>query len=369
MVQVPKMPEDTTRITRDFVAKLCKSKGFFSTPELNEKLYLHFFGFQRIEGLDEFINCRVLWLENNLIEAIEGIEKLTMLDTLYLQNNMVRSLQHDLHHNSLRVLNVSHNLLISLSGVERFCNLQQLHVSHNSLQHLDGLELLRNLNVLDISHNLLKESAEVLRALLVHSQLCSLMMNGNEFIRTVNNYRKVVISQHRQLKYLDEYPVFDVERRCSEAFVAGGPTEERVVRDHHKVVERQKQSDQRTFFDHFVDEAKQRRCAGDTTYYREMEHSEKVEEPVGEVCLPIDNDSDDTICAEHPEAWVDMLVRREYREDVFVADESEVLSRFELPLELSDALKALILPQKNNVGAGTLYRIAKNSLPALLQQK
>lgn len=35
------------------------------TPELNDKLYLHFKGYPNIGGLEEYVNVRCLWMEGN----------------------------------------------------------------------------------------------------------------------------------------------------------------------------------------------------------------------------------------------------------------------------------------------------------------
>jgi dynein assembly factor 1 len=46
-------PEDNGVITKAFLKKLCKSdfKNYYSTPYLNDILYLHYKGFNQIAGL------------------------------------------------------------------------------------------------------------------------------------------------------------------------------------------------------------------------------------------------------------------------------------------------------------------------------
>lgn len=53
------------RMTSQIVQKLCKESGGYNTKCLNEKLYLHFKGWPRIENLEEFTGARVVWLEGN----------------------------------------------------------------------------------------------------------------------------------------------------------------------------------------------------------------------------------------------------------------------------------------------------------------
>ena len=52
--------------------------------------------------------------------------------------------------------------------------------------------------------------------------------------KKIKNYRKTLISQIPTLKYLDDRPVFDEDRRFAEAFTRGGLDEERKERDAHK---------------------------------------------------------------------------------------------------------------------------------------
>lgn len=49
-------PEDDGKITKEFLKKLVKSdfKTYYSTPSLNDILYLHYKGFNQIGNLDEY---------------------------------------------------------------------------------------------------------------------------------------------------------------------------------------------------------------------------------------------------------------------------------------------------------------------------
>ena len=56
---------DDGRMTAEKVQKLCKESGGYNTRCLNEKIYLHFKGWPKIENLEEFTGARVVWLEGN----------------------------------------------------------------------------------------------------------------------------------------------------------------------------------------------------------------------------------------------------------------------------------------------------------------
>lgn len=45
--------------------KICRELNLYSTPELNDKLYLHYKGFARIENLEEYTGVKVIYLEGN----------------------------------------------------------------------------------------------------------------------------------------------------------------------------------------------------------------------------------------------------------------------------------------------------------------
>lgn len=54
-----------TEITPKLLKQICKEKGMYSTPELNDKLYLHFKGIVQLKNLHEFTGLKSLWAESN----------------------------------------------------------------------------------------------------------------------------------------------------------------------------------------------------------------------------------------------------------------------------------------------------------------
>ena len=68
----------TMEMTREYLRTMCKearSKNLdqYTTPSLNDKLYLHYKGFRKVENLDEYTALKCLWLEGNGLAEISGL--------------------------------------------------------------------------------------------------------------------------------------------------------------------------------------------------------------------------------------------------------------------------------------------------------
>lgn len=59
-------------------------RNYYGDPSLNEILYLHFKGFEKIENLEPFTSLRILHLECNSLSSIQGLDSLVTLRKLYL---------------------------------------------------------------------------------------------------------------------------------------------------------------------------------------------------------------------------------------------------------------------------------------------
>ena len=70
----------------------CMEHEGYETPSLNEKLYLHFRGYRKIENLEEYPNVKTLFLESNGLRKIENIEHLKQLRCLYLHQNVIEEM-------------------------------------------------------------------------------------------------------------------------------------------------------------------------------------------------------------------------------------------------------------------------------------
>ena len=73
--------------------KICMdNQDRYFTPELNDVLELHYYGFTKIKNIEPFINLNTLYLQNNVIDKIENLSHLRKLITLNISNNQIREI-------------------------------------------------------------------------------------------------------------------------------------------------------------------------------------------------------------------------------------------------------------------------------------
>lgn len=95
------------------------------------------------------------------------------------------------------------------------------------VESLRGLLKRPTITCLDISDNYLSDPQILDEILVKMPNLAVLYCQGNDFIKNISHYRKTLIAKIPTLKYLDDRPVFEEDRRRAEAFAKGGLEEER----------------------------------------------------------------------------------------------------------------------------------------------
>ena len=231
-------------MTAKWLKAHCKENGGYGTPELNDKLYLHFQGFDRIQNLEAYTGLKSLFLEGNGLEDLEGLSACVELRCLFAQQNMVTGIPPSLPV-SLSTLNVSNNNVSHLRNVARLVELQTLQASNCKLKTLESLEELRacaTLSTVDLQNNEIDGDPEAMVGLFASMpKLACLYMQGNPVVSQLRQYRKRMIASIASLAYLDDRPVFPLERRCAEAWAAGGLDAEKAARKAFKEEEAAKQ--------------------------------------------------------------------------------------------------------------------------------
>ena len=209
---------------------------YYRTPELNEKLYLHYKGFHTIKNLEQFTDLKCLYFEGNGCKKLAGLEKNVKLRCLFIQENVITTIEGLDTLTDLRQLDLSSNIISHVQGLEKLTILDNLNLKGNKLGQtkdscvdcIKGLLDCPSITTVDLSQNFLKDPALVDEVLCKMPNLKVLYCQGNPFVNKVPSYRKALIVKIPELMYLDDRPVFPEDRRRAEAYVKGGWDEERI---------------------------------------------------------------------------------------------------------------------------------------------
>ncbi|CAM9262435.1 unnamed protein product [Ectocarpus sp. 4 AP-2014] len=226
----------------------------YETPELNDRLYLHFKGYRKIQNLEPYTSLKALWLGGNGISEIQGIGHLSQLRCLYLERNLISTIKGLEGLESLVQLDLSQNRIEAALGLSCLPSLHTLNLSKNSLGDAAAVSPLSecpSLTNLDVTGNRLAGPG-VLDVLSSLKGLVSLSLSGNPILAETAHFRKTVITASPKLRYQEEkrnedrrqMQVFrdwqaemrqkklaEIEARAAAGLGAPEPTPEEVLRD------------------------------------------------------------------------------------------------------------------------------------------
>lgn len=169
-------------------------------------------------------NLRTLNLADNCIKRIEGLSGCVMLDSLYLKRNRIGK-----------------DDLADLVGLLECPSLQCVELSNNYVMCPEALE----------------------EVFVKMPNLRVLYLLGNDITKKIKSYRKTVISKIEGLRYLDDRPVFEDDRRHAEAWARGGIDAEREERKKIKKEKDEKHERNHQAFKRMMEEARAARAAAE----------------------------------------------------------------------------------------------------------
>ena len=138
---------------------------------------------------------------------------------------------------NLRTLNLSDNMLTRVEGLSCLKMLENLQLKRNRIGRSGGVEealgLIEcpSLTCVDISDNYIEDERLLEEVWMKLPKIAVIYMQANPCIKKMRNYRKTMISTLPTLKYLDDRPVFEDDRKFAEAWSRGGLDEERKERE------------------------------------------------------------------------------------------------------------------------------------------
>lgn len=214
------------RMTPEMLLEICKDRSMWSQPQLNTQLYLNMKGFDTMEGLEEYINVKALNADNNNITAIECLGRMSELRSLHLASNRIQQIDGLGGNPQLRQLNLSGNALTRISGLNHLMHLEILNVSGNAIARLEDLHDLREMPALsnfDVSKNQIEVTEGVVEFWSEFADRFKVLRYfGNPGERSIEHYRKRLVNSLPIMTYLDDRPVFPVERKACAAWAEGG---------------------------------------------------------------------------------------------------------------------------------------------------
>ena len=117
----------------------CVKNGMYSTPAINDKLYLHYKGYSKIENLEEYTGVKALWLEGNGFSKIEGLDNQTEVRSLYLHENCIDKIENLEAQVNVDTLNLSKNFITKIENLSHMTQMTSLNLAHNKISTAEGV--------------------------------------------------------------------------------------------------------------------------------------------------------------------------------------------------------------------------------------
>lgn len=221
-------------MTKKYLVELCQRHDGYRTPSVNDKLYLHQQGFRRMnpEVLKEFTGIKMLWLQANGLEKLEGMESMSILRNVAAHENCIEKIEGFEQNAELDSINLNRNFIKKVEGFERNQNLTSINLGNNAVgpdkeSYEAVAQNLPKLQTLDLQANKIADGNDLLEVLQRIPDLRVFYGMGNPFVKSFRHYRKRFVAGLPSLRYLDDRPVFEDERRRCEAWIVGwGDTED-----------------------------------------------------------------------------------------------------------------------------------------------
>ena len=255
--------EDGLPVMSPMALKLaCMEHDGYETPELNEKLFLHFKGYRFIDNLAPYVALKTLFLESNGIQEISGLETCVHLRSLYLQQNGISKIEGLSTLAHLKTINLSQNRIAVVENLSGLKVLETLNLNKNCLNGptaLRGLLECPTITNLDLTTNELEEPEILEEILQKMPKLSCVYLKGNGLVRKIKSYRKTMITSLSRLAYLDDRPIFELERVAAEAWKEGGREAEVEARQSYNQKKKDQERQQRVNFKKWKAERRQKR--------------------------------------------------------------------------------------------------------------
>ncbi|KAF6213384.1 hypothetical protein GE061_011103 [Apolygus lucorum] len=142
----------------------------------------------------------------------------------------------------LDTINLCHNFITRIENIDCLKALTSLHMTHNHLKSRDDIGHLKecqSLTSVDLSHNRL-EDPTIVDIFSSMPNLKVLVLTGNPVRSKIHYYRKTMVVECKNLTYLDDRPIFEIDRDAYEAWAVGGDDAEEAARKAHRDKEMKK---------------------------------------------------------------------------------------------------------------------------------